>query len=108
MKKLLIIVIVVLSFFYSQNVSAQRVKFFYYPSANVYLNPTTNEYWYHNEGDTTWVTGKTLPAAIVIQQAPRYVLYHTGLDIWKENAVHVKKYKVKKDGDELKIKTKDD
>jgi hypothetical protein len=46
---------------------------------------------------------KTLPATITIEKTPRYTVYYSGADVWKDNAAHMKRYKVKDNG-ELKEK----
>src|SRR5258706_9678813 len=84
----------------------QRVKFYYYPSSNVYYNISTGEYWYYDEPNVKWVEVKTLPQTIKIEKTPAYTLTYNGEDVWKENAMHQKKYKSKtKKG---KTKTKGD
>jgi len=53
-----------------------------------------------------WVEVKTLPQTIKIEKTPAYTLTYNGEDVWKENAMHQKKYKSKtKKG---KTKTKGD
>lgn len=76
----------------------QRVRFYYYPSSNIYYNPATDQYWYYDDVRTTWTEVKTLPTTITISKTPRYTVYYNGEDVWKDNAVHLKKYKGKKDG----------
>jgi hypothetical protein len=74
----------------------QRVRFYYYPSSNVYYNVSTGEYWYYDNGTTNWVEVKTLPTTIIVTKTSRYTVYYNGPDVWKENATHQKKYKSKK------------
>ncbi|HEV8285790.1 MAG TPA: hypothetical protein VGQ09_15860 [Chitinophagaceae bacterium] len=83
-----------------------KIRFYYYPSSNIYYNPATNEYWYYDDVSTTWMEVKTLPTTITITKTPRYTVYYNGNDVWKDNAVHVQKYKVKKDGTMKAKKTK--
>ena len=78
----------------------QRVRFYYYPSSNAYYNVSTGEYWYYDNGTTNWVEVKTLPATITVVKTPRHTVYYSGLDVWKDNAVHQQKYKAKKGGKE--------
>ncbi len=79
-----------------QETQQQRVRFYYYPSSNVYYNVSTGEYWYYDNGTTNWVDVKTLPTTIVVEKTPRYTVYYNGPDVWKDNTVHQKKYKSKK------------
>jgi hypothetical protein len=87
--------------------TSQTIKYYYYPSSNVYYNESTGEYLYYNDADASWTTVKTLPSTIVLEQTPRYEIQYNGTDVWKDNAEHIKKYKVKKDG-EVKAKPKKD
>ena len=77
----------------------QRVKFYYYPSSNVYYNVSTGEYEYYDQPTTTWMTVKTLPSTITIEKtSPKYTVYYNGTDVWKDNAIHMRKYKEKRNG----------
>lgn len=89
--------------------SEQRIKFFYYPSNNVYYNEASSEYLYYDEPSSTWMTVKQLPTMIVLEPtAMKYAVYSNNKEIWKENNAHKTKYKVKKDGTvQQKTKTKD-
>ena len=110
MKKIILAIALLLAI--GSSVSAQtttttttttRTRYYYYPSSNVYFNPTTNEYWYYDDGTTNWTLVKALPATITLGKTPRYTVYYDGADVWKDNAAHKQKYKVKKNG-ELKAK----
>ncbi len=81
----------------------QKVTFYYYPSSHVYYNVVASDYWYYDDARSAWVEVKTLPATISLPKTPRYTVYYNGKDVWKDNAEHVKKYKVKDNG-ELKEK----
>ena len=86
--------------------STTRVKYWYYPSSNVYFNDATGDYWYFDQPTTTWMDVKTLPSTYVIsEKTPRYSVWHNGSDVWKDNSMHLKKYKVKKNG-RVKMKQK--
>jgi hypothetical protein len=74
----------------------QRVKFYYYPSSNVCFNVSNGDYWYCDEPKTKWIEVKTLPATL-LGKAPKYTVYYNGPEVWRENDLHAKKYKVKKD-----------
>jgi len=114
MKKLIYLLIICFSIGSSLSLKAQdttsttqhqQMKFYYYPSSNVYLNPSTNDYWYYDEGTSTWTSARELPSNITLVKSPRYLVYHNDADVWKDNAAHLKKYKVKKNG-EVKTKPK--
>jgi len=93
----------------SAQTDVQQVKYWYYPSQNVYYNETSGEYWYHDATTTKWVFGKQLPTSYtIVEKDTRYPIMYTGPDIWKENANHKVKYKVKKNGTvKTKIKPND-
>jgi hypothetical protein len=79
-----------------QDQAQQRIKFYYYPSSNVYYNISTGDYWYYDEPTVKWVEVKTLPETITLDKTPVYTIYYNGPDVWKENAEHQKKYKSNK------------
>jgi hypothetical protein len=106
MKKIILGLVVLFMIAGVSKVSAQetqKVTFYYYPSSNVYYNVTATDYWYYDDATSAWVEIKTLPATITLEKSPRYTVYYTGKDVWKDNATHMKKYKVK-DNRELKEK----
>ena len=82
---------------------AQKVTFYYYPSSNVYYNVAVSDYWYYDDATSAWVEVKTLPTTITLEKTPRYTVYYNGPEVWKDNAEHVKRYKIKDNG-ELKEK----
>ena len=85
-----------------------KVKYWYYPSHNVYYNETTADYWYYDGTNAKWVFTKDLPVTYtIVEKDTRYPIYYTGTDIWKYNKKHKVKYKVKKDGT-VKTKVKPD
>jgi hypothetical protein len=97
MKKIIVLLAVLFALGSINHASAQvRVRYYYYPSSNVYYNITTHDYLYYDPGTTAWVTVRTLPATIMITKTPRYTVYYKGPDVWKENAMHKNKYKPKK------------
>ncbi len=80
-------------------------RYYYYPEENVYFDPDANYYWIYETPSTKWVRVQTLPGTIVVAKKPRYIVRYEGADPWKENAEHIKKYKIKKNGD-VKVKDK--
>ena len=97
MKKIIVLLAVLFALGSFRQVAAQvRVSYYYYPSANVYYNIGTGDYWYYDPGTTAWVTVKSLPSGITITRTPRYTVYYNGPNVWKDNAAHKTKYKVKK------------
>jgi hypothetical protein len=80
-----------------------RTRYFYYPDQNVYYNIESGDYYYYDAPTTKWTQVRALPATISVEKVPRYTLYYEGEDIYKENPQHIKKFKVKKDG-EVKVK----
>jgi hypothetical protein len=100
MKKIILALVLFFTVGSSAKLAAQeaKVRFYYYPSSNIYYNPTTNQYWYYDNASTTWIEVKTLPTTVVVTKSPRYTVYYNGEDVWKDNAAHMQKYKVKKNG----------
>jgi len=113
MKKIILMIAVFFAVGSSLTVSAQqtqtttvtRVKYYYYPTSNIYYDPVNNEYWYFDDASTTWMEVQTLPTTIIFTKTPKYTVYYNGKDVWKDNATHRKKYKVKDNG-LTKTKTK--
>ncbi len=94
MKKLVLMLVsaIMLVVFTANTAAAQRHKFYYYPSANVYYDVSVGLYYY-NPG-STWTSVQVLPPGFSITiGAPRYVVYHQGPDVWVDNHIHVVKYK---------------
>lgn len=79
-------------FLHAQETQKQRTRYYYYPSSNVYLDPATHNYWYFNDSAANWVTTQQLPPSINLKGQRRYALYYQGMDVWKDNALHSKKY----------------
>ena len=82
----------------AQETKTQQVKFYYYPSSNIYYNITSGEYWYYDDVSATWTQVKTLPESITLTKTPVYTVYYNGEEVWKDNAAHMKKYKAKNNG----------
>lgn len=85
------------------NANHMRYKYYYYPSisatsSDVYYNTVTGDYWYYDTPSTTWMSVKTLPSGYTVDDNSKYVVYYNGNDVYKDNPMHKKKYKVKKDG----------
>lgn len=91
MKKILIDVLVAIAMFATSTVQAQKVKYYYYPTANMYYNPATNQYAYIDNG--TWGWYNALPANATVSGQKRVLVYHTADDVWMNNATHASKYK---------------
>lgn len=115
MKKMIFMVVVVLASVMVQKASAQVTqststttttthRYFYYPEANVYFDPDAETYWYYDQPETKWVISKNLPSTIQVKKTPRYIVRYNGNDPYSQNAEHIKKFKIKRDGS-VKVKT---
>lgn len=91
MKKLLQILFLMIGFAFANNAKAQKTKFYYYPSSNVYYNTASGKYIYSNNGK--WTTVNALPARLSIAKTPRVIVYHTSPEVWMDNGNHQVKYK---------------
>ena len=70
-------------------------KYYYYPASNVYYDAGPRLYYY-NAGPS-WKSVNVLPPTFSINTgAPRYVVYYDGPEVWRDNQVHVVKYKAYK------------
>ena len=94
--------LVVAGLFAAAPAGAQQVRFFYYPDANVYFNTTSKKYIVLENGN--WVTVAKLPATVKVVRTPRVVVYHTGNNVWVNNAAHKTKYKNNKSRKWVKTK----
>jgi len=86
----------VVAILFASETQAQRVKYYYYPAANVYYNPIAGTYYYPNGAQ--WVTVKQLPANVSVKGKSKQVIYYTGNDVWNYKAVKVKSSNGKKKG----------
>jgi hypothetical protein len=65
-------------------------SFYYYPGANVYYDINCNRYIYNN--GYGWLTVNVLPPSIYLGNAPRYMVYHRGPQVWLDNPIHVRNF----------------
>jgi hypothetical protein len=91
MKKIISILLVIFSLTAFKQADAQKLKFYYYPSTNVYYDVANRQYIYPDNGN--WQTVKVLPTRILISNTPRYVVYNSTPNVWVNNSIHVTKYK---------------
>lgn len=75
-----------------QRSEAQQLKFYYYPTPNVYYDVANNQYIYLNNG--TWVTTSALPPTVKVKGYRKVVVYNPTPQVWVNNSDHLKKYKV--------------
>ena len=90
MKKILFLVFLMIGFSILNNAQAQKTKFYYYPSSNVYFNTASGKYIYNNNGQ--WTTVKSLPAKKPLDPH-RVIVYNNTPEVWVNNPSHIKKYK---------------
>jgi hypothetical protein len=68
-------------------------RYWYYPESNVYYNESAKTYSYMDPSTNTWTTNANLPSTIVLNKNDRAQLSYNGTDVWKDNAMHQKKYR---------------
>jgi len=90
MKKTLLAVILLMVLSLINNAQAQKTKFYYYPSSNVYFNTASGKYIYSNNGQ--WTMVKSLPAKKPLDPR-RVIVYNNTPEVWANNPSHVAKYK---------------
>jgi hypothetical protein len=82
--------IIILSFLFlvkgSEANAQKKIKYYYYPAANVYYNTTTATYSFIQNNN--WTSGPSLPAAFKVKHSPRHVIYHTDAEVWVNNHQH--------------------
>jgi hypothetical protein len=91
MKKIILSLLLVAGIAFSSD--AQKVKYYYYPGANVYYDIANKQYIYPSNG--TWTTVTSLPAGMAVTNKPRVIMYNETGDVWQNNQQHVTKYKTK-------------
>ena|SRR5437868_3383116 len=84
----------------AQVVDTVTYTYWYYPAQNIYYSDATNEYWYYDTSTQQWIDASTLPTTYVVADTDtRYRVKMKGSKlIWKDNANHKVKYKIKKNG----------
>lgn len=78
--------------------TAKQMRFYYYPSSNIYYDPENKDYWYYDNATSQWTSTAQLPGTIHLVKTGKVTVYHNDADVWKDNAMHMKKYKTKKNG----------
>src|SRR5215216_3402047 len=93
MKKIFFLLLVIVG---SLNINAQakKIKFYYYPSSNIYYNTSSGKYIYSNNG--SWTTVNALPSNMAVAHTPRVIVYNTTPQVWENNKTHQVKYKAVK------------
>ena len=94
MKKLGFFILLIIGFAFHSYGQAKKIKFYYYPSSNVYYNTASNKYVYNNNGK--WITVNTLPGTTRIANIQRMTVYNTTPQVWENNREHVAKSKIMK------------
>ena len=70
-----------------------RIKYEYYPEANVYYNDVSRNYWYYDSASSQWQSAAQLPSSYSInERSKKNTFYYNGGDVWKDNAKHMKTY----------------
>ena len=81
----------------TQSTDTTRMKYEYYPDANIYYNDVSRNYWYYDSASSQWQSAAQLPSSYSInERSKKNSFYYNGGDVWKDNAKHVKTYGNKK------------
>ena len=67
-----------------------QLSFDFYPAANVYYDRGRSCYIYHD--GRSWVSARSLPRNIYLNNSPRYQVYSQTPDIWRYNDQHRRTY----------------
>lgn len=93
MKQLFVAVFVMMALALGAKASAQQLKYYYYPSSNVYYDPLRKQYIYPS--GSSWATGGALPSRVAVLGTDRVTVYSETPQVWRYNATHKAKYKGK-------------
>ena len=74
----------------NESFAQQKLRFYYYPSANVYYDVANKQYIYLDNG--TWTTVSTLPSTIAVDRKRRVTVYSDVPQVWQYNPEHIAKY----------------
>ena len=91
MKKIFLSLLLIAGIAFSSE--AQKTRYYYYPTANVYYDVANKQYIYANNG--SWTTAPSLPATVSLTNKRRVLVYKGTNEVWQNNAAHVTKYKGK-------------
>jgi hypothetical protein len=101
----LLLTIILLAAAPKANAQLTQVKFYYYPYTNVYYNLGTKEYLVYDSTVSKWNSVRELPDSFNVVSTPRHLITYKDTEVWRDNAAHLKKFKVKSNG-EIKVKPK--
>ncbi len=76
---------------YDQQPQTTQQDIYSYPEANVYYDPSCNNYIYNN--GSSWLAVKILPRNIYSGISSRFVVHHNGPRVWMDNAIHMNAYR---------------
>jgi hypothetical protein len=89
MKKIILALAFIISLMSVQSAGAQQLRFYYYPSSNVYYDIAGHQYIYLDNG--TWLTVTSLPPGVAVT-GRKVLIRHSGKNVWVNNKVHKAKY----------------
>ena len=102
MKKLLLSAIIAsAAIFFTASANAQafhgnvkvinaKQAFYYYPKANIYYNAASRQFIIPKNG--MWINVNVLPGTFKIANEQRFIVYHYGNDVWRDNRAHCVTY----------------
>src|SRR5688500_3144630 len=93
MKQLFAAILMVIGLAIGTKASSQQLRYYYYPSSNVYYDIANKTYIVPSGG--TWVTRSAASSRDVVLGTNRVVVYSESPQVWRSNATHKAKYKGK-------------
>jgi hypothetical protein len=96
MKQLFAAVLMVAGLALSQQASAQQLRYYYYPSSNVYYDVANNRYIVPS--GSSWVTRSAASSRDMVLGSNRVTVYSETPEVWRYNDTHKAKYKGKSAG----------
>lgn len=96
MKQLFALLALTIALSVGRQTQAQQLRYYYYPSSNVYYDIAHKTYIYPSGG--AWVTRRTLPSRRAVLGGNRVVVYSSTPEVWRNNATHLSQYRGKSAG----------
>jgi len=93
MKQLFAAVLMITGLALGQKASAQQLRYYYYPSSNVYYDIANHTYIVPSGG--SWVTRSAASSRDMVLGSGKVTVYSETPQVWRYNATHRAKYKGK-------------
>ena len=96
MKQLFATILMLVGLAQGPEASAQQLRYYYYPSSNVYYDVANNRYIVPS--GSSWVTRSAASSRDMVLGGNRVTVYSETPEVWRYNDTHKAKYKGKSAG----------